>query len=246
MIQGNLSPGGAPLLLNLTELLAFFTIVMSAAQDDELTIKFLDVFQSLFAWPSFNEGAVLTGCLWCFRAIERILGTRLLFVLLVYNFVAYLAFYILIIMLCGFSTHFPLFFFVPFGLYVYVLWNIPALDVVAYVSDKMIITLIIAVIVALQFPYGFAPLVSGIIGNILWGFDILRLRKLCESRVSVSLEENEGPLVPGIEELTDLAEVSADKVRQIEEMGFTREQATDALRANDNDVQKALDSLLRA
>lgn len=227
-------------------LLAFFTVIMVAAQDDELTIKFLDVFQALFAWPTFNEGMLLTACMWCFRAIERILGTKQLMIFLLYNFLPYIFFYVAVTLIFGFALHFSFWYFVPFGLYIFTLWNIPALDIVPHVSDKMIVTLLMLTVLIVRFPLGFVPITSSILGNFLWSFDLLQLRKFLEAHSPLVTDENEGPLVPGIEDITELAEVENDKVNQIVEMGFTRDQATDALRANDNDVQKAIDSLLKA
>ena len=243
MIRRDICTPGAPCIENIAIVLGFFTIIMAAAQEDDLEIKLLDIFQAFCAWPSFNEAALLTGCMLCFKPIERILGTKLVAVFLLYNFLAYLPFYILVVVFCGFSNHFPLFFFVPFGLYVFVLWEIPSLRVVSFVTDKIILSAVLAIEIILEFPFGFIPLGTAMFGNIMWGFDVLRLRKLCALREEALPDERPEPLIDPIVETPD---PDSGKVNQIEEMGFTREQALVALRNSDNDVQRAIDALLKS
>jgi hypothetical protein len=176
-------------LSNIALLLGFFTIILEAAQEEDLVIKTLDVFQTLMSWPSFNEGLLLTVCIWSFRGVERIMGSNLLLVFLLYNLLAFLPTFLSIIFLKSFRLHFSLFYFVPYSLYIYTLWEIPATQVASFFSDKLLISIVFLVAVIIRFPFSLFPVFSAILGNVLWSFDVFRLKRLCDIRESVISEE---------------------------------------------------------
>jgi hypothetical protein len=241
MLRGNLWTEGAPILSNLVFLLAFFTVIMAAAQEDKLPVPPLDIFQTIAAWPSFNEGAILTVVLWCFRAIERILGSKLLAVFLLYNLLVFLPLFGVVIWAQGFGRHFSLFFFVPFAFYVYAIWNLPATPMLGGLPDKLLLTLLIAAELVLEFPWAFGALAAGILGNVVWAFDCIRMKKLCETTESVRAVENVVVVQPSPEAER---EIDPDQIRTITDMGFSDAQAAEALRNSGGDVQRAVDALL--
>jgi hypothetical protein len=238
MFRGNLWTEGAPILSNLVFLLAFFTVVMTAAQEDDLPVRPLNVFQTVASWPSFNEGAILTVVLWCFRGIERVLGSKLLAVFLLYNFLVFLPLFWVVVWADGFERHFSLFFFLPFALYVYALWNLPATPTLGRLTDKLLLSLLIGLELIVEFPWGFGALLAAILGNVVWAFDCLRVRKLCETTESAAEIE--------IDNAEAEHEIDPDKIRNITDMGFSDAQAAEALRNSGGDVQRAVDTLLEA
>lgn len=148
----------------------------------------------------------------------------------------------------GFSYHFSFFSFVPYGLFIYMVWHIPALPIAGkWLTDKILLTIVFIMILALQFPFGFMPLISAIIANIIWTFDTVKLRflvspdPLTSPEDDIHLFDNDND---NDENENDPVEENREGIKQIEDMGFTRTQAITALRNNGNDVQRAVDSLL--
>jgi hypothetical protein len=238
MLQGDLWTGGAPVLSNFVFLLAFFTLVMSAAQEDGMVVPVLDGFHTFLAWPSFNEGAILSVVVWCFRNVERVLGSRVLLVFLAYNFCLFVPVFAAVLSFKSLHSHFSLFYFVPYSLFAYAVWHIPGSPLFSRLSDKGLLLCLILIDLVFSFPYGFGPLVTGILGTVLWRIDLLRLKKLCD-RIEPAAEDgiaNEGlePEVPA----------DAEKVRSLVEMGFSEAQAGEALRASNGDVQRAIEALV--
>jgi hypothetical protein len=189
MLQGNILPEGAPVMSNIALLLGFFTIIMEAAQEEDLVIRTLDIFQTLIAWPSFNEGLLLTICIWSFRGVERIMGSSLLLAFLTYGLLVFLPAFLSIVLFKGFRLHFSLFYFVPYSLYICTMWEIPATQVASFLSDKLLVSLMFVIAIILSFPYSLFTVICAIISNILWSFDVFRLKKWCEIGESVISEE---------------------------------------------------------
>ena len=268
MFDGDLWIEGSPILTNLVFLIGFFTLVLSAAQEDDIVVPTLDIFHTFISWPNFNEGTIITLCIWCSRNIERILGLKVLIQFLFYNFITYLPLFILTIFLKGFRYHFSFFFFVPFSLYIFIVWQIPPIKMFSFLSDKMIVSLAYLFLVLCHFPYSLFPLISAIIGNILWSFDVFNLKKCTREPIEYQ-EDGIDDLHVSINDLEDSQEVQdnhsineqrntemqnnkdgneidgdSDAVKSIMDMGFTRDQAISALSQCGNDVQKAVDKLL--
>jgi NACalpha-BTF3-like transcription factor len=238
MLRGNIWIEGAPVLSNLVFLLGFFTLIMSAAQEEGMIVPTLDLFHTFISWPSFNEGAILSAVVWCFRNIERVLGSKILVVFLAYNLVLFLPVFSAVIYFKGFNKHYSLFYFVPYSIYAYTAWHIPASPLISMISDKFLISFMIVIDLAVSFPYGFGALLAGALGTFLWRIDLLRLKRLCERTESQANDRVE------VQPLEAEPQVDAEKVRSIVEMGFSEAQAVEALRAADGDVQRAIDTLL--
>ena len=244
MIQvTNVNLEGSPIILNLAAVVGFFTLVAIAADEPELPVRELDIFHSIFGWSTFDQGVFISAALWFFRVIERAMGTKLLSLFLGYNMLMFIPFFVLVLFLKGFSYHFSFFSFVPYGLFIYMLWHIPALRIgKTRITDKLIMLLIFVIIIILQFPFGFLPLVSAIIANVIWTFDTVKLQFLASPEPLTSPEDDIHLF--DNEDNNDTMEEDHDGIKQIEDMGFTRSQAVTALRNNGNDVQKAVDYLL--
>ena len=140
MFDGDTCMTGAILLGNLIFLLAFFTIIIVVAQEDEIIIPVLDVFQTFISWPTSNNGPILTVCLWSFRHIERILGSSVFSHFLFYNFITFLPFFILTVYLKGFIYHFSMFYFLPYSMFVYSFWEIPSVSLFYLITDKLLVS----------------------------------------------------------------------------------------------------------
>ena len=270
MFDGDLWVEGSPILTNFVFLIGFFTLVLSAAQEDDIIIPTLDVFHTFISWPNFNEGTIITVCIWCFRNIERVLGFKVLIQFLFYNFITYLPLFILTVFLRGFRYHFSFFFFVPFSLYIFIVWQIPPVKLFHFLSDKMVISFAFLFLIICHFPSSLLPLISSIFGNILWSFDVFGLRKCTQEPIEDQYDGIDD-LHVNINDLEDSQEIQdsnsmnneiknnnetrnsnnandidrdSDAVKTIMDMGFTRDQAITALSQCGNDVQKAVDKLL--
>jgi hypothetical protein len=240
MLRGNIWTEGAPVVSNFVFLMGFFTLIMSAAQEDGMVVPVLDAFQTFLSWPSFNEGAILSVILWCFRNVERVLGSRVLLIFLAYNFGLFLPVFAAVVYFKSLHIHFSLFYFVPYSLFAYTVWHIPSTPLFSRLSDKGLLLFLVLIDLVFSFPYGFGPLVAGILGTVLWRIDLLRLKKLCD-RIDPAADD-----APPDEGLEAEAPADAERVRSLVEMGFSEAQAREALRASNGDVQHAIDALVGA
>lgn len=155
----------------------FFTLIFYFAQEDDIIVPLLDVCQTLIAWPSFSEGFILTIFVWSLRHIERIIGKYNFAIFLIYNLLTYLPFFVFMIEMKGFRIHFSLFYFLPFSMFIFALWQTPSSNLFSFITDKIILCLAIITITIIHFPYPLFILPTSILGNILWSFDIFRLKK---------------------------------------------------------------------
>jgi hypothetical protein len=211
---------------------------MAAAQEEGMVVPTLDVFHTIISWPSFNEGAVICTVLWCFRNVERVLGSKTFLVFLAYNLILYFPVFCTVVYFKGFALHYSLFYFVPYSLYAYAAWHIPSSTLVSVLSDKLLISLMLLIDLVVAFPYGFGPLLTGIAGTILWRIDLLKLKKWCERT------ESQANNMVETQPLEAEPEIDGARVQAIVEMGFSEAQATEALRAADGDLQRAIETLI--
>lgn len=112
----------SPVMSNIMILVSFFSVVLFLAQEEALDISLLHGVQTLFCWPSFFECVIFTVCLWFFRDFERILG-RSSYLFLIHSFLAFLPFFVIMLIYQGFKYHFSLILFVPYSLFVFMMWN---------------------------------------------------------------------------------------------------------------------------
>jgi hypothetical protein len=140
----------------------------------------------------------------------------------------------------GCSLHFSFFYFVPFSLFIYSLWHLPSTALWSRVSDKGFICVLFGVEMIFGFPWAFLPLVSAILGTVLWGLDAFRIK-----RWILATRFSEGSSGRMAEPRLNAEAPTEEHVRAIVELGFTEHEAIDALVANGNDIQKAADSLVK-
>ena len=259
MFQGDFGFDGAPLLMNILMLSGFMSVVLFLAQEDDLVIPVLDLVQSLVCWPNFYEFLIITGSMWCFRYIERIMGTRILVNFFIYNFIAYTPFYVTVVYFFGFRSHFSFLYFIPFSLFVYILWNMPSVNV-SGIGDKVLMSTMFLAILFISFPLAFVPLGTAIIGNILYHFDLFRLKKCVRVEVDSSdfgdmhgNNNNQGngndmpppqfedhdPNAPGGNN-----DDYHEELESMTGMGFTEEESMEALQRFHGNMQEAINYLL--
>jgi hypothetical protein len=183
MFLGDRTLVGSAILSDIVILAGFLTTILHFAQDETLEIPALDVLQTLFCWPSFFEGLLATLCLWSFRHIERMLGLRGLVIYLVYNAITYSLPFFIVLLWKGFHAHFSLLNFLPYSLYVFMFWRIPAVMFADPLTDKVTVSLSLFLIVVAKFPYSLLALLAAAAGYWLWSCDILQIRYLFRVRV---------------------------------------------------------------
>ena len=171
------------LLEDVAGMTAFLTLVLYFAQDRALEIPLLDVVQTLFCWPSLFEGILTISCLWSCRIVLVILGDIGFRSYLVYQFLTYLLPFILIVSVFGFRVHFSLLNFIPYSLFVFVMWRIPAsCRTLEPIADKDLLLLVMSLVIIGRFPFSLVALVSGGLGYFFWKRDVLAIRKIMEPR----------------------------------------------------------------
>lgn len=188
MFQGCLEFAKPEVLSGLFGLSGFMTAVLYFAQDDLIDIPILDIMQTFFCWPSFFEGCVSLFCLWSFRHVERILGVRGFAVYMIYNALTYSIPFIVVVTTYGFRQRFSMLNFVPYSLFVFTLWRVPAVMLAPPVTDKMAVSLAMVIVFLAKFPCSIFALVAALVGYWAWTVDIIRLRRL-SAPVQVRLEE---------------------------------------------------------
>lgn len=260
MFSGNVGFQGAMFLSNATFLLLFFTLILVTAQEDEFSILILDIIQTFVSWPNYIIAAINTTCLWCFRNIERILGSKTFLILELYNLISFSVIFLLIIALKGFKSHFSFFYFIPYSLYVYTFWEIPSVKIYNIVSDKIIVTIAFIILAFANFPYFMLSLIPAIVGNIMYQYDVFHIIKYSSNRsnnngeLPLSQENPDdihltGLLPPTTSENDTQAIVDAQDdtgVQILIDMGFAESDARQALQNADGDIQRAADYLLNA
>ena len=174
-------PGG--LLDDVAGMTAFLTLVLYFAQDRALEIPLLDVVQTLFCWPSLFEGILTVYCLWSCRVVLVILGDIGFRSYLVYQFLTYLLPFIIIVSAFGFRVHFSLLNFIPYSLFVFVMWRIPvSFRTPDPITGKDLLLLVMSLVIIGRFPFSLAALASGALGYFCWKRDVLAIRKIMEPR----------------------------------------------------------------
>jgi len=250
MFEGDTSFDGAPAICNFTMLISFLTTVLVLAQDDDMVIPLLDIIQSIFCWPSFFEGAILAGCLWSFRHIERMIGTRTAIYLFVYSFIFYGPVYAILIFIYGFRKHISLFYFIPFSLFIFAFWRLPLMQLSGGIGDKGLICIMFFVVMFLSFPFSVVPLVTSIIGYKLWSLDSFGFVKRNqydlideEDRVRSPIVDRETPIIttehnnqPSYQE----------QLNDMVSMGFGHQEAESALARFDGNMEQAVNFMLES
>lgn len=238
MLKGEIGFEGAQLTGHFLLVTSFLTIVLCIAQDNDSPILLLDVIQSLLCWPSIIVGTLIVAVGWAFRILERILGPYAFGIYHLYQFITYLPFYILSVSVFHFSSRAPLLAFAPFGMFVYVMWRLPATQLIPKFYDKYLIVIIYIIIIVFMRQFGAFALVSSIIGYFLWTNDLLMLRRQFDKHFAPEEYESPDPLAnPRIEQIDAVLD-------EMVAMGFDEDDARRALDQYEGNMQAAITSLL--
>lgn len=245
MFRGDLTLKGSPFVMNIMLVLSFLTTVLCLAQEDDLIIPILDVIQSICCFKSFVEMLVIIGSMWCFRYLERMMGSWVLGHMLIYSLIVYLPVFSLIVYFTGFRKHITLAYFIPYPLFIYVLVNMPAVKITGMLTDKILVVILYIFLLTIGFPYSFAPFITSILSNFLFQKDIFRMQKLIPKSIINDSEDSgihadlEDPISPN---------PSADPqtIATLASMGFTEAEAAEALQRADGNVEQAINYLLES
>jgi hypothetical protein len=168
---------------------------------------------------------------------------------MIYSMISYFPIYVLATIVLRFYSHFSLVSFYAYTTFLFSLYHFPAIDIFLVISDKFLITLTFLLAVAVQLPYSLITALCSGLGIWIWRKDFLGLSYFARETV----DPNDGqPLnlvqsrIAGTSgETVDMFDSSLPgSIRSIVEMGFSEFQALTALRANNNDVQRAVEHLL--
>jgi hypothetical protein len=207
--------------------------------------KIVSVIHSLLGWPTVFESFCFPFVIWSLRHVERLLGHKVFVVFLLYNYVMYLPLYFPCMFGFRWYSHISMLYFHPYALFIFMLAHIPALPVFLALSDKLMVTLLFLLLIAIQLPCSLVPLTSAIIGNICWSFDVFSLSRFTSGGGDTEHRQTFRRRLPLTQEpeLQDDQSV-ADHVDTICQMGFDHSEAIEALRRSRNNVQGAIEYLL--
>jgi hypothetical protein len=251
MFQGDPSFGGSAILSDISLFVGFLTIILYFAQDKNLEIPILDAIQTIFCWPSFLEGALITGCLWAFRHIERMLGPRGFVAYLLYNALTYAPPFVVVLRLKGFRAHYSLLNFIPHSLYVFMFWRLPAVVFAEPLTDKFVISLSMFLVFSGKFPYSVLTLGAAITGYYLWTYDVLKLKRIITfprppiADAEHPQQQQQQQFVWPAADAQEETDVDAEALQAVMDMGFGEIDARAAIRESNGDVQQAIESLLQ-
>jgi hypothetical protein len=247
MFLGDVSFEGTCILRDVVLLAGFVTTVLYFAQDETLEVPFLDFVQTVFSWPSFFEGGLMTLCLWSFRHIERMLGFRGTLIYLAYQGLTYLIPFLLVVHLKGLGVYFSMLNFLPYSFYIFMFWRFPAVLFADPLTDKVVVSLSMLLVILARLPYSILALSAAIGGYYLWTFDSLRIRALLSPKTTARVDRPiEVVTLPRLEWPAEEAGGTAGKVSELVEMGFTEAESRAALSRAHGDVQGAVESMMNA
>jgi hypothetical protein len=172
--------------------------------------------------------------------VERLLGQSAFWIFITYNIIAYLPVYVPLVIFAKWYNHLSLLYFYPYSLFFFTLSHVPATPVFLLVSDKIVISLLFVLFLAIQVPYSLVPFVSAAVGNALWECDCFRL---CRCAREALIGDADGTPVVHNRSRRTVIELGQNggNVAAICQMGFTHQEAVEALRRSRNDLQRAVE-----
>jgi hypothetical protein len=178
--------------------------------------------------------------------IERLLGRAAFLIFLLHGLVSYLPAYLPLIIFANGTSDLALLYFYPYALFVFMLLHLPAQPLFLILTDKFFICLLFLLFTAIHFPYSAVPLLSALAGNCLWSYDLLCLRRYADP--TMGLFQHQAPIIRRRSQRrasdTSPELGNARNVAVICQMGFTQQEAVEALRRSHNDLQRAVELLL--
>ncbi|OHT01510.1 hypothetical protein TRFO_31660 [Tritrichomonas foetus] len=179
MFDGDLSLDNSKITSIVLITCGFMSVVVSLAQDDIFEIPALDIIQTLICWPSIFESVIISFTLWSLRHIERILGIRSISEFFFINFLISIPTFYFAIFISGFKRHYSIMFFIPYSLFIFMIWRLPAITFHSKpkINDKVLISIIFIFEILWQLPYSILSLIAANIGYMLWSYDKFKFRE---------------------------------------------------------------------
>jgi hypothetical protein len=168
MFRGDLSFASAQVIPDAIVFTSFLSGVLLLAQDSALNIRALHIVQTLFCWPSFVESFIVSVCFWVFRDFERMLGAEKLLYYFAIHFFTFFPVFFIVLVLKGFAYHFSLLFFLPYSLYAFMVWHIPATKIAAHCTDKLAVSALFLFLLCYRLPFSLLAAGSSVSGLIIW------------------------------------------------------------------------------
>jgi hypothetical protein len=243
MFVGAQSIRGCPLtygFLVLSFIIAVFSFVSQL--HSFCTLSYL-IFRSILGWPTLTESVLFPFAIWSFRHVERLLGQTALCIFFAHNLIVYLIAYIPLVIYAEWYPNLAFLYFYPYSLFIFIFAQLPSFSIFLILSDKLIITFLFFFFLVVQFPYSLVPFTSAIIGNVLWFFDPFNFRE--SGLPEIGDEEGVPIAVYRRSRRTFVGTARNGRVlAEICQMGFSRQEAVEALQLSRNDVQRAVEYLL--
>lgn len=186
MFIGDIWIDGAPTQFYFLFVPPIFSLLIWLIELQNSQYTTLRVIHIIFCWFSLFDIFIVEFLIWSLRGIERILGCKQFRIFMLYNIIIYLPCCILTNLFVPKNICLPLGYFYPFSLFIFSLAYIPSTSIFLIVHDKLIVTLGFILLIAVYFPYSFIPLISSIIGTLLWSYDVFHLSKCATLPLEIS------------------------------------------------------------
>ena len=95
-----------------------------------------------------------------------------------YNAITYIPVFVSVVYFAGFRLRFSLLNFVPYSLFVFTIWRVPAVKFADPVTDKMAVSLAMLIVFLARFPYSLLVVGTSALRYYLWTYDLLKIRKV--------------------------------------------------------------------
>lgn len=151
------------------------SITVNLAQDGIFEIMLLDVIQTFICWPSLLETIFISCILWMLRHIERLIGILSILTYFFIQMLCSLPFFCFVLSWKGFKKHYSFLYFVPYSLFVYMVWRIPSYH--SAFIDKILPSILFSLIILLNFPFSIFNLIAAVLGYSFWINHSFRFQK---------------------------------------------------------------------
>lgn len=198
MFIGDIWIDGAPTqfyFLFVPPIISLFIWLIELQNTQHLSIRIIHI---VFCWFSLFDIFIVEFLIWSLRNIERMIGTKQFRIFMFYNFIIYLPFCVLVNFFAPKDACLPLGYFYPFSLFIFMLVYIPSTSIFLIIHDKVFITFGFTLLTAVYFPYSVVPLITSILGNLMWCYDIFHLSKCVSMPLEIS--DDEMVIIPSMRE----------------------------------------------
>jgi hypothetical protein len=126
-------------------------------------------------------------------------------------------------------------------------WRLPAVVFAEPLTDKFVVSLSMFLVFSGKFPYSILTLGAAVAGYYLWTYDVLKLRRIIAfPRPPIAdVQQQQQQFVWPAADAQAEADVDAEALQAVMDVGFGEIDARAALRESNGDVQQAIESLLQ-